>query len=713
MMNHEEPAGGRVGDVMQLLRRRRKLITACAILGALLAGFIATSIPPRYTAKAQLLVARPGAGPSETVDEAIVDTHVQLIMSPRHLRTVAASLEQDPGGDVLSTAPSPLMVAVRRQVAAVQGTLVDVLRSGLRVLAPSAPPATEAAAAEPAESAQFLVLQGNLSVYKELHSHVVAVAFTAQDPRRAALVANRVADVYVQDAREQILNRRSRLEKALAERIPAARAELDRAEAAVRAHRIATGLLDDTAATMMDRQISELKRQLALDMAERSEQDQRLAVLRDQGHTDDDFERLIEVLRQYSPASSFELLTASAGGAGPDPGERALMQRLIDNALVKLASDRKAIDERLGHTQQRLALLEQSRQKLSEAEAKLSDLERAAAAAAQLYESLLSQQTQLSSQEGVPQEVHIVSAALPPESPSSPGPALFVLPAFVAFGIGGALMALLLERFDKHVRRERDVEEMIGVRCLGLVPATGRWSKTRRALIDRPFDRYSEAIRSIATTAMSRRRIPRLPRGGAIAGRVLRETAVFAVTSSERSDGKTILAASLAISLATLGRRVLLIDLDLRHPEMASALDLPGRAGASPAEADTMPGGDPVTPCSEYGIDCLILSERREGAISLISTDRFATMLAGLRERYDCIVIDCPPLMGATESRLIAAHADNIILALRWARTDIDTARRALSQLRHVGIEDARERVFGVITQVNMRGYRLYREGDV
>src|SRR5690606_10153346 len=109
-----------------------------------------------------------------------------------------------------------------------------------------------------------------------------------------------------------------------------------------------------------------------------------------------------------------------------------------------------------------------------EAETKLRELEREAGASAQLYESLLKRQTELFAQDPVQQEAHIVSAASPPEFASSPSPVLFVLPAFVAFAMGGGLTAVVMERFGRRVRGERDVEESVGVPCIGLVPRRRR-----------------------------------------------------------------------------------------------------------------------------------------------------------------------------------------------------------------------------------------------
>jgi Mrp family chromosome partitioning ATPase len=277
-----------------------------------------------------------------------------------------------------------------------------------------------------------------------------------------------------------------------------------------------------------------------------------------------------------------------------------------------------------------------------------------------------------------------------------------VLPAFVAFAIGGGMATVLLERFDRRVRSERDVQESVGVSCIGLVPEIRdfRVLRVRRALIDKPFNIYAEAVRSVVATALSRRRVP-------IRQRRFRDCAVFAVTSSERGEGKTTLAVSFAVSAGTLGRRVLLIDLDFRNPGLAGTLGRPGTDPSYKTEATLAHGA--IKKIAELGIDCLPLADRREYAFSFLSTNQLSTILDPLKVHYDCIVIDSPPLLGATEARAIVSVADNVIFALKWRGTNVDTARRALGQLQHAGIKDAQRRVFGVITQVNARKHDFYR----
>jgi Mrp family chromosome partitioning ATPase len=265
------------------------------------------------------------------------------------------------------------------------------------------------------------------------------------------------------------------------------------------------------------------------------------------------------------------------------------------------------------------------------------------------------------------------------------------------------MAAVLLERMDRRVRSEHDVEAAVGVSCIGLTPKIRdlRLSSLRGLLIEEPFNIYAEAIRSIVATATSRRRLPIRPRGA-------RKCAVFAVASSEQVDGKTTLALSFAVSAATLGQRVLLIDLDFRNHGIADALGKTGEACIARI-GDTGIDRHGVKTSATLGIDFLMLADRLENSFASMSMIKLSSILDDLRADYDCIVIDSPPLIGATEARAIVAVADNLIFALKWGATDVDTAHRALRQLQHAGIKDPQKRAFGVITEVNVRRQRLYR----
>lgn len=285
------------------------------------------------------------SGPQGSFDEAVVDTHVELILSPSHLRAVQKSLAEDPGSSGPATLASPSPFSDRAQRP--WSKMLSDAFFGANDEPPSSPTTGSSGEAVPEESEpiDFEDLQQNLNVYKEQHSRVVAVTFTSENPQMAAVIANRVAEMYVNRGRDRLQARRERLEKELAERIPPARAAVERAEAAVRDHRMASGLIDQKSVESMDQQIAELRRQLAIDLARLGERGVRLSALLTQ--QDQEGPRA-DVLSDGQPANAFPLATeaetdAADAGHQVAPLQREELSRLLDEVLAELPFDRRAL----------------------------------------------------------------------------------------------------------------------------------------------------------------------------------------------------------------------------------------------------------------------------------------------------------------------------------------------------------------------------------
>ncbi len=262
--------------------------------------------------------------------------------------------------------------------------------------------------------------------------------------------------------------------------------------------------------------------------------------------------------------------------------------------------------------------------------------------------------------------------------------ALQIFPAALLLGaLAGLGLAYLAEVRDRSFRTADEVRRALGLPVIGHVPFFKPQGKGRQAAAPghpdpmlctrhRPASPEAEAYRGVRTALLF---------GAAGAGRK-----VIQVTSAAQSDGKTVLAANLAVSIAQSGKRVLLIDADLRKPHQHRLFGLepgPGLAGvlAGTAELDAalLPGGVP-------GLSVLPGGPRPDNPAELLTAPRFEEVLRCLRGRYDFILVDTPALLAVTDPVIVAPRVDGVLLNVRAGANGRPPAERARALLGDLGV---------------------------
>ncbi len=297
-------------------------------------------------------------------------------------------------------------------------------------------------------------------------------------------------------------------------------------------------------------------------------------------------------------------------------------------------------------------------------------------------------------------DVEIFTRAAVPEAPSTLNPILFALPAAVVFFFGAAWIALLRDHLDQGLRGERDIQAL-GVRFVGAAPELPRNRENRphQYMLGAPTEGYAEAIRALMASLnlLGRDAIPQS----------------LLVTSSVPREGKTTLAVSLAAYLAHLGRRVVLVDLDFRRQGVSELLDLtPSKALELPCTTANFTEHIQRIPSLE--LDCLSVNCRTNEPMAMFANEQLPHLLSELRNIYDFVIVDGPPLLVVTEARLLGMLVDKIVLAVRWAVTGRQLVENALRILENVGCSSKPlERLAGVvITRVNLREHVRYGYQD-
>lgn len=308
--------------------------------------------------------------------------------------------------------------------------------------------------------------------------------------------------------------------------------------------------------------------------------------------------------------------------------------------------------------------------------------------------------------------ISVVDRADVPLKRSGPRTGLNLLIGCMVGLVGGVALAFLFEYLDTSIRDPREIEAILRVPTLGLVPTR---SALQAHLDGRPLgpgDGAPGAFALVAHQATSSIL--------AEAFRNLRTSVVYAtpdrppktmlVTSLQQQDGKTSVSTNCAISLAQLGMGdVLLVDADLRHPDLHRILGVPQTPGLSDLLVGGVGATDVVRPTRIPGLFVIPAGPVPANPSELLYSPRFTQALAALGERFAHIVIDTPPLLGVADTLVLAPRVEGVILVLRHGHAARDAAQRAVQMLGSV-----RARLLGVVlnhadARSTPAGYQYYR----
>jgi capsular exopolysaccharide synthesis family protein len=275
---------------------------------------------------------------------------------------------------------------------------------------------------------------------------------------------------------------------------------------------------------------------------------------------------------------------------------------------------------------------------------------------------------------------------------------LVILPlaAFAGLLLGCGLVSLA-EVTDKSFRTPEEVRRRLGLPVVGYIPyLTPAEEPVRKAAARpdllpillayyRPRSREAEAYRGVRTALYFNTH-----------GEGHK---VLQVTSPNPDDGKSTLAANLAVSIAQSGKRTLLIDADLRKPEMHRAFGLPGDSGLVSLIAGEADPAEVIRPSAVPGLSVLPCGPVPPNPAELLTAPRFAELLALLREQYDFVLIDTPPLLAVTDPSVVAPRVDGVLLTIRLTKNGRPAAERAKEVLAALGAT-----VLGVVINGADRG---------
>jgi succinoglycan biosynthesis transport protein ExoP len=499
-------------------------------------------------------------------------------------------------------------------------------------------------------------------------SRVFAVSFTAQDPELAAMAANRIMAIYIAD---QLALKTTALRAAdswMDARAAALRAKALEQNAAIARYRQANGLIEGVQAQIGTEEISGLSADLM-----RAEEELASAQARRDAAGSGRLSENVVAMR-LATVQAQGALDAARARLGPNhPVVRALQQQL---AVLRSASGAESADVSAGVNADaqaaatrlsmlRASLLEAQAQGAKEADAAvaLQAMQQDADATRQLLQALLTRMEQSAQQEAIETpDARILSNAAPPAAPSSPKRGLLLAAALLLGLVAGGGLAWLREVTTTTLRTESEVDDALGLPCLGTIPRvrTGPAEDVQHRLA-RPGSLAARQIQILRGRLRFAASDPR----------------ILAVTSTSPGEGKTSLALALARSAARSGESVLLVDCDRARPNLSRILMATEAPGLTELLSGSRNARDVIRADVVSSLS-IIPSGATTAPTQRLAAPNLRPLIADWRRDYDLIVLDGAPLLGGVDSLSIAELADAVLLCVRWNHTP----RRLLTYAR-------------------------------
>ena len=235
--------------------------------------------------------------------------------------------------------------------------------------------------------------------------------------------------------------------------------------------------------------------------------------------------------------------------------------------------------------------------------------------------------------------------------------------------LAGLGIALLFENADRSFRTPEDVQRRLKLPVIAHIPKLEKLravkgSKLHKSLVSfhRPASRFAEAYRTIRTPLLFRA--------------TQDNWNLLQITSPDPGDGKSTLCANLAITLASSGKRVLLIDCDFRRPKVGKLFGLETATGFADVIQDGVELSDAIHSCEATNLDVMAAGAEPKNVTELVLSPRFDEAIQVLREKYDFVLLDSPPVLAVTDASALAAKADAVLLVLRITpRSSVDSLR--------------------------------------
>jgi tyrosine-protein kinase Etk/Wzc len=314
---------------------------------------------------------------------------------------------------------------------------------------------------------------------------------------------------------------------------------------------------------------------------------------------------------------------------------------------------------------------------------------RNASVSSELYKMLLQKYEETRIQEAMNVgNVRIVEEATLPEKPIRPKKLQNMLVAIVVGLMAGVGAAMFLEYLDDSIQTTEDAEEAVQLTTLGIIPWLRAKDAAQLITMTDPRSPASESYRTLRTN------IKFLSADSALR--------TLTITSAGPEEGKSTTIANLGVSFAQAGKRVLIVDTDMRKPTIHTIFELTNTNGLSSILAGESTFAQAVNPTPQDGLHVLTCGPLPPNPAELLESQRMTNLIEEMKSQYDLILFDAPPIIAVTDASILASRLDGLILLLGVNKVTRKAARHALQLLGR-----AKVKVWGMV----VRGVRPDNDG--
>lgn len=724
--DHDEPLP--ILEYLQLLWFRRWILIAFTVIVGLFGWLWVNQQTPLYQAESTLLIGTPITGVS-TPEMMMLAYFTQLrvadeleVLRSRSLARVVVEKY-----DLLTYPEFNPSLRVKKEPGLLDGIrpsewIPESWKTGLKATLnrqhsemPSEPSIEKDRLDRQTVTAINILISG-LTLSNEDYSNVIKVGFQSATPEIAAMIANELPEAYIVSTLQAKYDSTEKATKWLSEQLNELRQEVEDAEGAVELYRAEYGLTDVGGTGLVTEQLSVMSSQLIIARAERAEAETRLRQVQlllqqEDGGTEAATKlsgaTLIQQLREQELEAQARISELAVEYGSKHP--RMIQANAeVEQIQQRIALEVEKIESQVRSEVQFARAREQGLQEsLTEAEVatgqqnreaiQLRALEREAAASRALFETFLEQFKTASTTEGLNEPAaRVLSRAEVPSSAFYPN----VQRQTIAFALGGLVLGIILvfalEALSPGISHPEQAEKELRRHVLGIVPMVDKGPAENQPL-EKQQSVFVESLNSLLVS-LSLTNPDHDPR-------------VFQVTSSIPEEGKTTLAISLARQLSVSGKKVVLVDGDLRRAAVESRLGLSrNERGLSDLALD--PDGNVndylgKDPNSEVSI-LSPGSAEYVNATELLSSMRMQKIVKMLREQFDYVIFDAPPVMAVADARQISRYVETTLFVVRWNKTPVKVAKAAIKQL-----DAAQANIAGIVLQcVDLKRYSRIGYGD-